>query len=64
MFRKYCGFQSVHSQFYICTYLLCVTRTTCFGLYFRPSSGPSITLLLAPGIARSKVIDKPEDGLK
>jgi len=47
-FRKYCRFQSIHSQFYICIYLQCVTRTTCFGLsYFRPSSGPLITLLLA-----------------
>ena len=51
-FRKHCRFQSIHSQFYICIYLLDVTRTTCFGLsYFRPSSGPSITLLLAmPGV--------------
>ena len=46
--RQHCRFQSIHSQFYICIYLLYVTRTTCFGLsYFRPSSGPSITLLLA-----------------
>jgi hypothetical protein len=51
-FRKYCRFQSIHSQFYVSIYLLYVTRTTCFGLsYFRPSSGPSITLLLAmPGV--------------
>jgi len=31
-FTKYCGFKSIHSQFYICIYLLYVTRTTCFGL--------------------------------
>ena len=37
---------------YICIYFLYVTWTTCFGLsYFRPSSGPSITLLFAmPGV--------------
>jgi len=46
------GFSQYTANFNICIYLLYVTRTTCFGLsYFRPSSGPSITLLLAmPGV--------------
>ena len=45
------GFSQYTANFYICIYLPYVTRTTCFGLsYFRPSSGPSVTLLLAtPG---------------
>jgi len=33
-FRKYCRFQSIHSQIFICIYLLYVTRTTCFGLSY------------------------------
>jgi len=46
------GFSQYTAYFYICIYFLYVTWTTCFGLsYFRPSSGPSITLLFAlPGV--------------
>jgi len=46
------GFSQYTAYFYICIYFLYDTRTTCFGLsYFRPSSGPSITLLFAmPGV--------------
>ena len=56
------GFSQYTANFYICIYLLYVTRTTCFGLsYFTPPSGPSITLLLA---LQGAVINGPEDGLK
>jgi hypothetical protein len=50
---KFVGFsQYTDNSIYIYIYIMYVTRTTSFGLsYFRPSSGPSITLLLAkPGV--------------
>jgi len=49
---SFVGFSQYTANFYVFIYFLFVTWTTCFGLsYFRPSLGPSFTLLLAmPGV--------------